>query len=46
MFGAPEEGNFSLDESRTEDIPQVLDEENSLLTKLYSEEDQIGRAHV
>ncbi len=29
LFGAPEEGNFTLDESRTEDIPQVSDEENS-----------------
>jgi hypothetical protein len=28
-----------LDESRTEDIPQVSDDENSLLTKLYSEEE-------
>ena len=39
LFGAPEEGNFTLDESRTEDIPQVSDEENVLLTKLYSEEE-------
>ena len=23
LFGAPEEGNFTLDESRTDDIPQV-----------------------
>ena len=39
LFGAPEEGNFTLDKSRTEDIPQVSDVENSLLTKLYSEEE-------
>ena len=39
LFGAPEEGDFSLDESRTEDIPQVSDEENNLLSKLYSEEE-------
>ena len=39
LFGAPEEGDFSLDESRTTDIPQVSVEENSLLTNLYSEEE-------
>ena len=26
LFGKPEEGNFSMDESRTDDIPQVSDE--------------------
>jgi hypothetical protein len=31
LFRAPEEGNFSLDETRTEDIPQVYTEENDLL---------------
>jgi hypothetical protein len=39
LFGAPEEGNFSLDETRTEDIPQVSTEENDLLTAEYSEEE-------
>jgi hypothetical protein len=39
LFGAPEEGNFSLDESRTDDIPQVSDEENSLLTAPYSKDE-------
>jgi hypothetical protein len=39
LFGAPEEGSFSLDESRTADIPQVSDEENDLLTAPYSEEE-------
>jgi hypothetical protein len=39
LFGAPEEGNFSLDESRTDDIPQVSTEENNLLTAEYSEEE-------
>ena len=39
LFGAPEEGNFTLDESRTTDIPQVSVEENNLLTKSYSEEE-------
>ena len=43
LFGAPEEGNFTLDESRTDDIPQVSDEENSLLTDLYSE-DEVRKA--
>ena len=39
LFGAPEEGNFSMDETRTDDIPQVSDEENNLLTAPYSEEE-------
>ena len=39
LFGAPQEGNFSMDESRTDDIPQVSDEENNLLTAPYSEEE-------
>jgi mannosylglycoprotein endo-beta-mannosidase len=39
LFGAPEEGNFSMDESRTDDIPQVSVEENNLLTAEYSEEE-------
>nr|XP_045089534.1 uncharacterized protein LOC123497248 [Aegilops tauschii subsp. strangulata] len=39
LFGAPEEGNFSMDESRTNDIRQVSDEEKSLLTAPYSEEE-------
>ena len=39
LFGAPEEENFTMDESRTDDIPQVSDEENSLLTAPYSEEE-------
>ena len=39
LFGAPEEGNFSLDESCTTDIPQVSAAENNLLTPLYSEEE-------
>ena len=38
MFGKPDESDFSLDETRTDDIPQVSDEENSLLTAPYSEE--------
>jgi hypothetical protein len=37
MFNAPEEGNFSMDESGTKNIPQVPDEENNLLTAPYSE---------
>ena len=41
MFEAPEEGKFSMDESWTNDIPRVSDEENSLLTAPYSEEEVI-----
>ena len=39
LFGAPEEGNFTLDESRTADITQVTPEENNLLTASFSEEE-------
>jgi mannosylglycoprotein endo-beta-mannosidase len=39
LFGSPEESPFSLDETQTEDIPQVPMEENDLLTALYSEEE-------
>jgi hypothetical protein len=39
LFGAPEEGNFFMDESQTDDIPQVSIEENNLLTAEYSEEE-------
>jgi hypothetical protein len=39
LFGDLEEGNFSLDESRTDDIPQVTIEENGLLTAPYSEDE-------
>jgi hypothetical protein len=38
LFGTPEEENFSMDESRTDDIPQVSIEENNLLTAEYLEE--------
>ena len=39
LFGAPEEGNLSLDESRTDDIPQVSDDENAFLTAPFTEEE-------
>jgi hypothetical protein len=39
FFGAPEENNFSLDETRTEDIPQVSQAENNFLTSPYTEEE-------
>jgi hypothetical protein len=39
LFGALEEGNFYMDESRTDDIPQVSVEENNFLTAEYSEEE-------
>jgi len=39
LFGAPEEGNFTLDEARTNDITQVSEEENSFLTAPFSEEE-------
>jgi hypothetical protein len=34
LFREPEEGNFSMDESRTVDISQVSGEENNLLLLL------------
>jgi hypothetical protein len=37
MLWAPEEGNFSFDESRTNNITQVSDEENTFPTTTYSE---------
>jgi hypothetical protein len=43
LFGEPEEGNFSMDESQTSDIPQVSVEENNLLTAAYSEEGKYRR---
>jgi hypothetical protein len=39
LFGAPEESSFSLDETQTDDIPQVSMEENGFLTEPYSEEE-------
>ena len=43
LFGEPEEGNFSMDESQTEDIPQVSDEENAHLTAPFCE-DEVKKA--
>jgi hypothetical protein len=37
LFGAPEESDVSMDESRIDDIPQVSPEENAILTSPYSE---------
>jgi hypothetical protein len=42
LFGAPEGGNFSMDETQTDDIPQVSVEENNFLTAEYSEEEVIN----
>jgi mannosylglycoprotein endo-beta-mannosidase len=39
MFGAPEESDISMDESRIDDMPQVSPEENAILTSPYSEEE-------
>jgi hypothetical protein len=39
LFRELEEGNFSMDESRTVDIPQVSDKENNLLTAPYSKDE-------
>jgi mannosylglycoprotein endo-beta-mannosidase len=39
LFGEPDEGNFTMDETRTEDIPQVSMEENDFLIAPYTEEE-------
>jgi hypothetical protein len=39
LFGPSEESSFTLDETQTENIPQVSEEENGLLTAPYSEEE-------
>jgi hypothetical protein len=39
LFGSPDEGNFSMDETRTDDIPQVSVAENDLLIAPYSEDE-------
>jgi hypothetical protein len=39
LFGEPLEGNFTMDERRADDIPQVSIEENVFLTSPYSEEE-------
>jgi hypothetical protein len=39
LFSAHEESSFSLDESRTVDIPQVYIEDNKLLISPYSEDE-------
>jgi hypothetical protein len=39
LFGRPEENNFSLLESMTEDIPQVSEEENAVLSGEFLEKE-------
>jgi mannosylglycoprotein endo-beta-mannosidase len=39
LFGEPDEGNFTMDEARKEDIPQVSAEKNGLLMATYTEEE-------
>ena len=39
LFGSPEENHFSLDESRRDDIPQVSNAENELLTACFSDKE-------
>jgi hypothetical protein len=38
LFNDQEEDNFSMDESQIDDISQVLDEENNLLTSPCTED--------
>jgi hypothetical protein len=39
LFGRPEESSISLDVGRTEDIPQVTEEENHILVEEFSEDE-------
>jgi hypothetical protein len=39
IFGVPKEGNFHMDETQKDDIPQVSLEENTLLTAVYLEDE-------
>lgn len=39
LFRETEDGHISLDEARTEDIPQVSDVENDILTSPFTEEE-------
>jgi predicted ATP-dependent serine protease len=45
LFGASDEGNFHMYESRTNNICHVLDEENVFLTTPYIEE-EVTRAII
>jgi hypothetical protein len=37
LFGSPESNHFTLDETHIEDIPQVSDLENKILSDSFSE---------
>jgi hypothetical protein len=39
LFGSPTENNFSMMENRVDDIPQVTDEGNDILTTMFTEEE-------
>lgn len=39
IFGPPEKNNFQLVETHKDDIPQVAEEENDLLTDQFTEEE-------
>ena len=39
LFGAPDDGNISVNESQTNDITQISDEEIQFLTSLFSGEE-------
>ena len=39
LFGVPDQGNFTLDETRIDDIPHVMTEENSIITTPFSKEE-------
>jgi hypothetical protein len=39
LFDSPDEGNFSMDETQIDNITQISDEENNLLTAPHIEEE-------
>jgi len=39
LFGSSQRNNFSLDETKINDIPQITEEENELLTEMFTEKE-------
>jgi hypothetical protein len=40
LFGSSQRNTFSLDESEIDDIPQINEEENKLLTETFTEKEE------
>ncbi|XP_073354001.1 uncharacterized protein [Aegilops tauschii subsp. strangulata] len=46
LFGAPAENYVALDESMVDDIPQLRDEENEVITAPFSEKEDLFNGHL